>query len=265
MVDAQSRLQAHFDQRAPSYASATPWVTDPHSLEPIYQFVAGTAARRALEIGIGSGAVPDYLRSRGLRPQVYAGLDVSAAMLQHAQGWSPVQGDASHLPIRGATIDLVVVRQAFHYFERPSHVLAEISRVLTEHGALLVAQITPFDHDADVEWWSRAVALRQPLRRHLWTAASLDEALRASGFTVEAVLKIAGRSSLRNWLHRYPIEEGAAQELFAHYRRAPNRVRAIRDFELRPDGDIHFAIRWSILFGRRSGAETEPRAFHVSR
>jgi len=265
MVEASDGLRAHFDARAPSYAGASPWVTDPHSLGPIARLVAATGAQRALEIGVGTGAVPDFLRRSGVLPISYVGLDVSAAMLQHADDWLPVQGDASRLPFCDGTIDLLVVRQAFHYFEHPSIVLAEVARVLTNAGALLVAQITPFDLDADVEWWSHAVALRQPLRRHLWTAASLEGALRSGGFSVEAVVQVAGRSSLRNWLNRYPIDDDAAQELLAHYRQAPAAVRRTRNFELRPDGDIHFAILWSILLGRRSGADAEPGKFHVQR
>lgn len=265
MADVSCGLRAHFDARAPSYAGATPWVTDPRSLAPIATLVAGITVRRALEIGVGSGAVPDFLRRSGVLPTSYVGLDVSAAMLQHADEWLPVQGNASQLPFRDGTIDLILVRQAFHYFRHPSHVLAEAARVLADPGALLVAQITPFDDDADIEWWSRAVAMRQPLRRHLWTAGSLDDAFRSSGFSVEAHVQVVGRSSLRNWLMRYPIDDADAQKLLAHYRRAPDAARRIRDFDLRPDGDIHFSIRWSILFGRRYVASDEPLKFDVRR
>lgn len=253
MVDATGELRAHFDSRAPSYAGDAPWVSEPRSLEPLAQLVAGVPGRRALEVGVGSGAVPGFLRARGVLPGFYVGVDLSAGMLQGANGWSPVQGDAAHLPFREGTVDLLVVRQAFHYFGRPPEVVAEFARVLTDAGTLVVAQITSFDDDADAAWWSRAVELRQPLRRHAWTASAIEAALRDGGFAVEAMTPIPGRSSLRSWLARYPIDEAVALELQRHYLEAPADVRRIRELEVQPDGDIHFAICWSILVGRHPG------------
>lgn len=259
MPEVTRRLRAHFDDRASSYANAAPWVTDPSSLHPIAQVVAATRARRVVEVGVGAGAVPAFLRWNSVLPDCYIGLDLSAAMLQLADVCSAVQGDASHLPFRDGSIDLLIARQVFHYLEHPSHTIAEALRVLRPSGTMLVAQLTPFDHDADIDWWSRAVTLRQPLRRHLWTAASLEVELRASGISVEAIAQVTGNSSLRNWLDRYPLDEAAAQELIAHFRRAPDAVRRVRDFEFRSDGDIRFLIRWSILFGHLSSADVEPR------
>lgn len=257
MVDATDDLQAHFDARAPSYAGGASWVGDPRSLEPLARCVAQGPVSRALEVGVGSGAVPGFLRACSVWPDCYVGLDLSAGMLRAADGWAPVQGDAERLPFRDGSVDLVVVRQAFHYFDHPSEVLGELARVLTAGGRLVVAQITPFDADADVAWWSRAVELRQPLRRHTWTAPALEAAMRASGFEVEPMAPVRGRSSLRSWLARYPLAEAVAQELHRHYLRTPADVRRLRELEVQPDGDVHFAIRWSILVGRRPGAAGE--------
>jgi ubiquinone/menaquinone biosynthesis C-methylase UbiE len=252
MVNASDGLREHFDARAHSYADATPWVTDPRSLEPIARVVAGMRVRHALEIGVGSGAVPSFLRRRDICPVSYVGLDLSAAMLRHSDGWLPVQGNATQLPFCDDTMDLLIMRQAFHYFEHPAEVLLEGARVLAESGALLVAQITPFDDVEDIIWWSRAVTLRQPFRRHLWTNELLENVLSANGFSIISNKQVLGRSSLRNWISRYPMDDNAAQELVKHYQNASDIVRRVRAFEFRPDGDIQFSIRWTILFARQS-------------
>lgn len=180
----------------------------------------------------------------GLEPR-YIGLDISPVMLSKQVGCAEgVVGDAAHLPIANESIDLVVCRQAFHYFSNPLGILREVGRVLAPGGALLIAQITPFETIEDRVWWKTAVAIRQPQRRHRWTTAGLAEVLSRAGFSTQASTYVESRSSLNNWLDRYPISAEARRGLLQHYRSAPALVRELRNFVAR-DGDIEYTIRWT--------------------
>jgi SAM-dependent methyltransferase len=204
-----------------------------------------------LELGSGSGAVPKYLAGAGLHP-LYIGLDISPAMLRRAAGSSRVVGDAAYPPIAAESIDLVIGRQSFHYFNSPMRVLSEVGRVLAPGGSLIVAQITPFDEVEDKNWWKTAIALRQPLRRHRWTAAGLVEAVGRSGFSVECVRHLMSRSSLANWLDRYDISEAARGEVTQHFHSAPDMVRELRDFKV-SGLDIEYTIRWTFILANFEG------------
>lgn len=249
MVDASAALTSHFDERAATYAKRGAWVSDPASLAPLAAVVVATHVKCAVEIGVGSGAVPAFLASRGHLPDTYVGLDLSTGMLMGADGWLPVR-DAVSLPLRSSQTDVVVVRQAIHYFDAVERVLGEVQRVLRPGGRLVVAQITPFDNEADIEWWRRCVELRQPLRRHAWTQTELLDAMLSAGFAVETLPQVFGVSSLDSWLSRYPSEESVVRQMRTHYLEAPQEVRDLRRLTTSIDGDIEFRIRWSTLVGR---------------
>ncbi len=244
-------VRQHFDARASNYSARSPWVNDPASLEPIRQWLDEARVDDVLEIGVGTGAVPAYLRAtRGL-PLKYFGLDISAAMLEHADGWTPVQGDAKALPFEFGTFDAVVVRQVLHYVEDLVTVLVGIKRVLRPRGLAIIAQIVPFDRQDDLTWWSGAVRLRQPLRRRALTADDLRSAIAAAGLAVEQEHEVLGRSSMRNWLQRYPVTPDVESRTIQHFEAAPSEVARIRRFQRSCDGDISFTIRWIMLNVRR--------------
>jgi ubiquinone/menaquinone biosynthesis C-methylase UbiE len=237
----------HFDVRAESYDAVTPWVNDPLALGPIVQTVVQLEPRRVLEIGVGSGAVPKFLYRSHAFPSVYVGLDISAHMMMGPKNWLAVQADAAQMPLSNGAFDLAIARQSFHYFAEPSAVVAEAIRVLRVGGALLIAQITSFDDIADIEWWGRAVTLRQPLRCHAFTIREIQQTLQYEGLSLAAVRHVESRSSLVNWLNRYPITDDASFALSEHFKSAPMSVRHNRALEFLDDGDVRFTILWSFV------------------
>lgn len=240
-------IRSHFDSRASTYAGRSPWVNDVTALEPIAQVIANSDGE-VLEIGVGTGAVPDFLEATGRFPRRYVGLDVSPAMLRHARTWTPVLGSALELPFASRTFGVVVARQMLHYVD-PAIALAEAKRVLRNGGALIVAQIGPFDLAEDVAWWRAAVALRQPLRQNALSADELRALVVTGGFSLRDELEVNGRSSLKNWVSRYEIDAGARMKLVEHFASAPIAVAHARGFEQHPDGDIEFATRWKFFVG----------------
>ena len=96
-------------------------------------------ARRALEIGCGTGHFTAWLAGR--LPHVI-GLERSPSMLAEARRRRPrltfVQGDAHTLPFRSRAIDLSVFVTTLEFLERPAVALSEAARV-SGRGVLVVA------------------------------------------------------------------------------------------------------------------------------
>jgi ubiquinone/menaquinone biosynthesis C-methylase UbiE len=102
-------------------------------------------ARRVLDVGCGTGILAARLQEE-LRPDLIAGCDFSAGMLEQAKDRSRavawVQGDVASLPVRDGTLDAVVSTQAFHFFPQ-AIALAEFHRVLAPGGRLFVGLVNP--------------------------------------------------------------------------------------------------------------------------
>jgi len=102
---------------------------------------------RILDIGCGTGYCTRLLRERFKRAHVH-GLDVSAAMLAKANESTPrgmpwhgrcrfQQGDATCLPYRDGSFDLVCSNLTMQWVADPELMLAEMRRVLAPGGLIL--------------------------------------------------------------------------------------------------------------------------------
>ncbi|MEJ7775075.1 MAG: methyltransferase domain-containing protein, partial [Nocardioidaceae bacterium] len=154
--------------------------------------------------------------------------------------------DTSELPFRDETFDVVVARQVLHYLASPAAAVAEAARVLRRNGTLIVAQIVPLESPDDIAWWTTAVTMRQPLRQNALTGEKIRRVVEDSGLIVREEREVRGRSSMRNWLERYPVDDEVAERVRAHFRAAPAEVAHAREFESTADGDVVFTIRWVI-------------------
>lgn len=103
-----------------------------------------TAAERVLDVGCGTGTLLAAAAARAPELVLY-GVDRDPVMLERAAtrlrpaGLS--LGDARQLPIGAATVNVAVSSLFFHHLldEAKSHVLAEVARVLTPGGRLVIA------------------------------------------------------------------------------------------------------------------------------
>jgi ubiquinone/menaquinone biosynthesis C-methylase UbiE len=101
---------------------------------------------RVLDAGCGSGPLMDDLRAKGA---VVSGFDLSAAMIDLAQERLGAEADlrvadlGAPLPYTDDEFDVVVASLALHYVEDWASALAELRRVLTPGGRLIVSIIHP--------------------------------------------------------------------------------------------------------------------------
>jgi SAM-dependent methyltransferase len=113
-------------------------------------------ARRVLDLGAGTGKLTEALS--GLELDVVA-VDPVEEMLEELEvrvpGVPRILGTAEDIPIEDASVDAVVVGQAWHWFV-PDRAVPEIARVLRPGGTLGIAWNS---RDTSVGWLREAGAI----------------------------------------------------------------------------------------------------------
>ena len=117
------------------------------SLELLAELSQLKGTDEVLDVACGPGIVACYFAEKAQR---VTGVDLTPEMLRQArrrqeeQGlknleW--VEGSGETLPFPDHRFSLVVSRYAFHHFERPETVLAEMCRICQPGGIVLVADV----------------------------------------------------------------------------------------------------------------------------
>jgi SAM-dependent methyltransferase len=99
------------------------------------------AQARVLEVGAGPGLFREWAQAH--RPDLrWIATDLVAAP------WNDVAADATALPLRSASIDLVVGIDVLHHLAQPHQLFAEAARVTTGGGRLVLLEpwITPLSY-----------------------------------------------------------------------------------------------------------------------
>lgn len=148
---------------------------------------------RVLDVACGPGILACAMAER---VRHVSGIDLTPAMIEQARlrqaqkglsNLSWYKGDGRRLPFDDGAFSLVTCRYAFHHFEGPVAMLAEMKRVCAKDGRILIIDVTP---DADKQDSYDAVErLRDPSHVKAFTveqllemAADLGLAVRVSGF-----------------------------------------------------------------------------------
>ena len=112
---------------------------------PLLRTLAGVRRPLVLDVATGTGRLPLALFKEEFEGEI-VGLDLSLGMLRQArsklapyseQVWLIWQ-DASLLPFRNGSFDAVVCLESLEFLPRPLEAMAEMVRVLTPGGVLLV-------------------------------------------------------------------------------------------------------------------------------
>ncbi len=144
-----------------------------------------TASTRVLDLGCGTGG--HTLALQALTGARLVGVDLSLRLLQYAAqkpaGAWWVQGNAEALPFADARFARIVLSLVLHQLPHRARALAEVARVMQDHGLIIIRTITPeatrtripcrfFPTVAEIE------AARMP------TVADIDGLLSGAGFEV---------------------------------------------------------------------------------
>jgi len=126
--DLWSTRRTSFGSAADAYAAGRPSYPD-----EALDWVLPASAERVLDLAAGTGRLTEQLLARGL--DVVA-VEPDDAMRAHVPAAATsTAGTAEDLPLDNASVDAVVVGQAFHWFDVP-RTMPEIRRVLRPGGRL---------------------------------------------------------------------------------------------------------------------------------
>lgn len=141
-VVTQDRVADHYDNVRYKRSSSVRYHED--TMEQLVELAAPRGV--ILDDGCGTGAFLEFARRRGTHVDRYVGIDVSRAMLGHAQRRLQmdgtdhilIQADACRLPFAEGTFDVVYARALLHHLPDPSVGVREIRRVLKPGGVAVV-------------------------------------------------------------------------------------------------------------------------------
>ncbi len=161
---------------------------------PFLSWLRIPAGQRWLDVGCGTGALCAAILDNAL-PSLVVGVEPSAGFLETARrnlaGRAQLhQGDALAIPLREASVDVVVSGLMLNFVPDPRAALAEMGRV-TSSGGTIAAYV--WDYAAKMElirlFWDAAVALDR-------NAASLDEGVRFPLCTPDALAALFADAGL---------------------------------------------------------------------
>jgi ubiquinone/menaquinone biosynthesis C-methylase UbiE len=180
-----------FDHLAAEYDSwyQTPLGALAHALEQeaVFALAGEVRGRTTLDASCGTGHYALAMARRGAR---VAAVDVSGPMLALAQTKAQREGlplmlvcaSLEHLPFRADSFELVTCILALEFVADPAAAVAEVARVQTPGGRLLIGALGRFS------FWALWRRLKGLFRRSLWRSAhffsrtELVQLMRAAGY-----------------------------------------------------------------------------------
>ena len=151
---ARARQAASFDSAADVYERSRPGYPD-----PVVDWLLATRPRAVLDLGSGTGKLTRALVGRVER---LTAVDPSPRMLEQLRAAVPgvptAIGTAEAIPLPDASVDAVLVAQAWHWVDQ-DRAVPEVARVLRPGGVLGLVWNT---RDESVGWVRRLSAILAP-------------------------------------------------------------------------------------------------------
>jgi SAM-dependent methyltransferase len=167
MESHRERILDQFTRQALPFSTA-PGIRDESALQLLVEASGVGPDDTVLDVACGPGLVVTAF-ARVVRHAT--GVDVTPAMLERARqvaaaadlrNASFLEGDVRHLPWPDGSFSVVVSRFAFHHFEDPAAVLAEMRRVCRPGGRVVVCDLTASDDPEKAAAFHRIEILRDP-------------------------------------------------------------------------------------------------------
>ncbi len=237
----EQQVQDQFTGRHTIYDKRSSWIMNPGILDMIVAASRAKPDAELLDVCCGTGAVGGAFQGR-VRRRV--GFDLTQAMLDVASSRldETVQGNALDMPFPAESFDIVVSRQALHFFDDPSQVIAGMHRVTRPGGQIILGQRVPYG-DADTEWMAELNRLKQPNLKTFMLERHLTEGIEKAGYRDLAVTNFGVWESINDWVDSPEVPVENREKILDHCRTAPARVRAAHPMVI--DGDqVRGCWRW---------------------
>jgi ubiquinone/menaquinone biosynthesis C-methylase UbiE len=191
MASHRDRILDQFSQQAVPFSTAGP-IRDEKALRLLIEATSAGADDTVLDVACGPGLVACAF---GRVARQVTGIDLTPAMVERARQLASEQGlgnvtfqvrDVLPLPFPAATFSVVISRFAFHHFQDPAAVLAEMRRVCRPGGRVAVADLTASADPQKAAAFHRMEILRDPSHARALTLDELRTVFRDAGFATPA-------------------------------------------------------------------------------
>jgi SAM-dependent methyltransferase len=163
----QDLIRDQFTKQAIPFATA-PGIKDEDALKFVVDFTGAGPNDTVLDVACGPGLVVCAFAQVARHA---TGIDLTPAMIERARvlqqekGLTNVTwqvGDVLPLPYPAASFSIVTSRFAFHHFQDPQAVLAEMKRVCTPDGKVVVIDVIASPDPEKAAAYNRMEKLRDP-------------------------------------------------------------------------------------------------------
>lgn len=255
VIDHKNIVRKEFTRQADAYA-ASAVITDHDRLARLVTAIAPRGDERALEVATGPGYVAMALAARC---REVIGVDLTEAPLKIAERTREQRGlanvsfrlaDADHLPFDDGVFDIAVCRFAFHHFEHPSHVLAEMGRVCHAGATIAVEDLYASELPPRASYYNQFERLRDHSHTRALAPTELIAMLAQAGIELQRLYSDELVAEMEAWLKSAQTSADDAAEV---RRRLEADIRNDRS-GARPflnDGKIMFHQRTLALIGRK--------------
>ena len=169
-----------------SFSDAPP-ITDDEALQRVVKAAGAGPEDTVLDVACGPGLIVCSFAAVVRRA---TGIDLTPAMidrarrLQEQRGLTNVAwrvGDVVPLPFSDDSFSIVTSRYAFHHFENPAAVIAEMRRVCIPRGRVLLIDVFTSADPQKAAAYNRMERLRDPSHARAMPVSELEQIIRDAG------------------------------------------------------------------------------------
>ena len=245
-------VQKQFGRTAAAYVESATHARG-EDLDRIVALATEHGGERIVDVGTGVGhtlrrVAPSFGSAIGVdatREMLEAGVGVLAgAGVKNAV---LVQANATALPIRSGSVDVVTSRLAAHHFADAAAAFREIGRILRPGGLFVLVDNYAPDEPELERFINEVEMLRDPSHIRNHTVAGWSDLLERAGLhpTVDSDAAVT-KLTTENWLERSQTPSDRAEEVRRRLRMAT--PAAVEAFQITP---TTFVVRKLILIGRK--------------
>jgi ubiquinone/menaquinone biosynthesis C-methylase UbiE len=215
--DHRSTVREAFTKQASAYA-ANDSISDSGRIDRLVDVANPSADATVLEVATGPGYVAMGFAGRTAS---VVGIDLTAEPLAIAadnrterglQNVQFLQADAEAIPALDRAFDVVVCRYAFHHFEHPDRILAEMVRCCAQDGTIVVEDLVASEHPDRAAYQNRFERLRDPSHVRALSVGELIELFADAGLEIDATHTDAIIQEVDEWLtNAQPADDRAAE------------------------------------------------------
>jgi len=249
------RIVDQFTRQAVPFSTART-IADESALRLLVDLAGAGPEDTALDVACGGGLVVCALAERVRHA---SGIDLTPAMLERARALAQTRGlsnvtfelgSAHPLPYPDAAFTIVVSRFAFHHFQDPLGVLAEMVRVCAPGGRVLVCDVQASPDPQKAAEFNRMEVLRDPSHVRAMPEDELRGLFRAADLPEPRTARYELRDDLENLLRRSFPNPGDDEKIREMFRAAIGDDRL--GIPVRREGaEIHYAYPVLLLCSER--------------